>query len=247
MKKIFTTAILSSIALFSFGQGSLALLDTNDVNVTGTIIAIPIATNASHTQEILVTNTSLTSKTYKVRRTIFTMDATDATQFCWGGLCYGYSTNLSSLTLTVAPGDTVDFVGNGFHAIFNSGPNAVTRFVHYQFFDNANTNDSSGVTLQYNGFVGVNELAKAEGNISSAFPNPATAMVSIKYDMNQYAQNARLELFNMLGKKVKAIELTDKQGVAKIDVSEMTPGVYFYTFVINDKAIATKKLVISEK
>lgn len=247
MKKIFTTLFIGFTAIAGFSQSSLILLDENNNVVNSTIIDINIAPSTSHTEEIFVTNTSGSPKNYRVRRTIWTMDAGDATQFCWGGLCYAFTTNLSSLTKAVNPADTVDFAEGGFHGLFNAGPAMVTRTVHYKFYDDANSADSSTVVLRYNASVGVDEHAKADGNLGNAYPNPGNALISIKYDMNQLAQSGKIVFHDMLGKKVKEVELTDKQGTAKINVSDMNAGVYFYTFEVNDKAIATKKIVISQK
>jgi hypothetical protein len=216
------------------------------MNITGSIKDINITPGSSHTAEIWVTNTAASAKTYKVRRTILSMDAGDLTQFCWGGLCYGYTTNTSSLTVTVNPGDTIDFVENGFHALFSAGSANVTRTVHYQFYDMADNADSSGVTMRYNSVVGVSENSRV-ASISNAFPNPASAAVSLKYDLNGQSGKARIVMYDMLGKKVKDTELTDRAGTARISVAELNAGVYFYTLMVEDKAITTKKLVISSK
>ena len=180
-------------------------------------------------------------------RTIYTVYAGDLTQFCCGGLCYTYTQNTSSQTLVCDPGDTLDFVENGFHAIFQSGPAMVTRLVHYQFYDVANNNDSTGITIRYNAVVGVNESARPVATIGNAFPNPAAAVTAIKYDMSEFAGKGKIVLHDMLGKTVKEIELADKAGTAKINVAELNAGVYFYSFVVDDKVVATRKLVVSSK
>ena len=51
----------------------------------------------------------------------------------------------------------------------------------------------------------------------------------------------------MVGKIVKETELTDKKGTAKINVDDLNSGIYFYSFIVDGKAISTKKLVISSK
>lgn len=246
MKKILTSALLLG-SMIGFGQSSMVLMDDMKMNVSSTIIDVNMTTNSAHTQELLVTNTSSSAKSYKVRRSILAVDPSDLTQFCWGGLCYGYTTNVSSMTLTVNPGDTVDFVGNGFHAIMNTDGVVMTRTVHYQFYDVANANDSVGVTIRYNVVAGIAENTKADGTISNAFPNPANSLVTVKYAMNAYSEKGQIVFYDMLGKKVKDIELTEKEGQAKINVSDLNQGVYFYSFLIDGKAITTKKLVISGK
>lgn len=246
MKKILTL-VLSCFVIAGFSQSAIKLLDENDALIDGTIVDINMTPSSSHTEEVFVTNTGSTAEVFKVRRTVLMVDASDATQFCWGGLCYGFTTNVSSLTLTINPGDTLGFVDGGFHALYTTGSAVGTRLVHYNFFDNTDSNDSTGVTLRYNVSVGINESVKADGNIYNAFPNPATALISVKYDMNQYADKGKIVFHDMLGKKVKELELTDKQGTAKISVADLNAGVYFYTLMVNDKAIATKKIVVSQK
>lgn len=247
MKKIITSFSLIAISLFSFGQTSLLVLDDVDNNISNTIFDVNILANTTITTELLATNTDVVSHTYKCRRTIFTMDATDSTQFCWGGLCYNWGSNLSSVSLTIAPGDTVDFAALGFHAIFRSKLATAQRTVHYQFFDTSNINDSTGVTLRYNFSTGVEEMEKVGGSISNAFPNPANLVVSMKYDINESSQKGQIVFYDMLGKSVKEIALNDKKGTAKINVDDLNSGVYFYTFLVDGKAISTRKLVVSSK
>ena len=248
MKKIITSIAFIIISLFTFGQFSLDVLDhSNSNNISNTIFDVNIGANTSLITEFYVTNTDSVSHTYKCRRTIFTIDATDSTRFCWGGLCYNWPTNLSSQNLTVAPGDTLDFSDLGFHAEFVSKLATITRTVHYQFYDIANITDSTGITIRYNSTVGVDEMDKIGGSISNAFPNPANSTVSMKYDINEFSQKGTIVFFDMLGKSVKEIALTDKKGTAKINVDDLNPGVYFYSFLVDGKAISTKKLVISSK
>ena len=245
MKKIFTSLSLLSCIIYGYSQ-NIVLLDDNINVISNTIVDINIAINSNSTKEILVKNAALFSDTIKVVRTIYTVDGADLTQFCWGGLCYLYTTNTSSLSLTIPSGDTVNFAqGNGFHAIFNAGAACVTRYVHYKFYNMHNYSDSTGVTLRYLCATGVDELSKESGVIGDAYPNPTNSLVSIKYNVNEFSEKGQLVFYDMLGKSVKKITLNDKQGEAKINVADLNAGIYFYTLMVNDKAISTKKLVIS--
>lgn len=247
MKKIITSIAFVAASLFSFGQFSLDVLDDTENDISNTIFDVYIGPNASVITEFIVTNTDTVSHTYKCRRTIYTIDSMDSTRFCWGGLCYGWTTNLSSQTKTITPGDTIDYSEMGFHAEFVTDLATITRTVHYQFYDIANITDSTGVTIRYNSTVGVDEMEKIGGTISNAYPNPANLMVSMKYDINEYSQNGSIVFFDMVGKQVKEIVLNDKKGTAKINVDDLNSGIYFYSFLVDGKAISTKKLVISNK
>ncbi|MCX6295128.1 MAG: T9SS type A sorting domain-containing protein [Bacteroidetes bacterium] len=252
MKKIITTFCLVLAGVFSFAQGSLRVLDDLGANVSNTIYDVNIMANSSVTTEFLVYNSDTIAHTYKCRRTIFTKDITDSTQFCFGGLCYNWNSNLSSASLTVAPGDTVDFAGFGFHAIFNSKLATITRAVHYRFYDTLTYPtslfyDSTGVTIRYNFSTGIEDKVKTGGSISNAYPNPTSSVVSMKYDISDYSQNGQIIFYDMLGKSVKTIALSDKKGIAKINVDDLNSGIYFYSFLVDGKAISTRKLVVSSK
>lgn len=247
MKKIITSIAFVTASLFGFGQFSLDVLDDSENEISNTIFDVNIGPNESLITELIVVNTDSVSHTYKCRRTIYTIDPTDSTRFCWGGLCYNWPTNLSSLSLAIAPGDTIHYSDFGFHAEFISKMATITRTVHYQWYDIANITDSTGVTIRYNSTVGVDEMTKIGGTISNAFPNPANLTVSMKYDINEYSQKGSIVFYDMVGKIVKETELTDKKGTAKINVDDLNSGIYFYSFVVDGKAISTKKLVVSSK
>jgi len=247
MKKIITSIALVTVSIFSFAQSLDVLNHSTKVDVSNTIFDVSIGANTSLITEFYVTNTDAASHTFKCRRTIFTVAADDSTRFCWGGLCYNWGTNLSSQNLTVAPGDTMDFADFGFHAEFVTKMSTSTRTVHYQFYDITNPNDSTGVTIRYNSTVGVDEMDKIGGTISNAFPNPANMSISVKYDINEFSNTGTIVFFDMLGKEVKEVVLSDKKGTAKINVDDLKAGIYFYSFMVDGKAISTKKLVVSSK
>ena len=93
----------------------------------------------------------------------------------------------------------------------------------------------------------LNLVAKIGGTISNAFPNPANFSVSMKYDITEFSHKGQIVFYDMLGKAVKEIALSDKKGTAKINVDDLNAGVYFYSFLVDGKAISTKKLVVSSK
>ena len=141
--------------------------------------------------------------------------------------------------------DTLDFAGGGFHAIFVSGLSSMCRLVNYHFYDPNNVNDSSSVTIRYCSTLGVNELASNANTVSDAFPNPATSVVSVKYNVNTDTGKSYIALYNVLGNELKQIALTTKQGETKINTDELDNGIYFYSLITDHKIVATKKLVVS--
>jgi len=246
MKKIVFSLIVLSSSVLAFGQ-SFVVMDSNEVVVSNSIVDIVLNPSSTNTTEILVNNTSGIDKSVRVLRTVLNIDALDLTQYCWGGLCYGASTNLSNLFLNIVSEDTVAFVDGGFHAVFNSGPECLTRLVHYRFFDSINNNDSTGVTLRYICTVGINENTNENVRLSDVYPNPVNAISSINYKFDNSFGTAKIVFYNVLGKEVKQIALTAKEGTEKIMKGEFEEGIFFYSVVVDNKTIATKKFVVTSK
>jgi hypothetical protein len=104
--------------------------------------------------------------------------------------------------------------------------------------------DKVSVVVNYiSGFLGLNDLIEESISLSNAYPNPANYETSISYNIEQLA-DARIIIHNLLGSEVKNIELNDSEGIAKINVSDLREGVYFYSLMIDEKLFETRKLMI---
>jgi hypothetical protein len=86
-------------------------------------------------------------------------------------------------------------------------------------------------------------FANEQISISSIFPNPATTVASIKYNMNS-AVDAKIVLCNVLGSVLGEYRLVKDANQLNIATSELTPGVYFYTLSINGSSMVTKKVIV---
>jgi len=75
-------------------------------------------------------------------------------------------------------------------------------------------------------------------------PNPANAEVTFKYTFAAGTKTANISLFNVLGSKVKTLELSAHLETAMLDVTDLNPGVYFYTLNIDGVNKFSRRLVI---
>ncbi|MDO5655105.1 MAG: T9SS type A sorting domain-containing protein [Flavobacteriaceae bacterium] len=98
---------------------------------------------------------------------------------------------------------------------------------------------------QYDGYVdnylittslSVNDLA-AERGVSTLYPNPARAHVTVKLSENFNAANTKATLTNVSGKQVGSFE-----NINNINVSHLPAGVYILTLT-DGKQTETKKLI----
>ncbi|MGE0636532.1 MAG: T9SS type A sorting domain-containing protein [Bacteroidia bacterium] len=234
MKKIATLLLAIFSSVFSFAQNYeftyLALDQWADVNTM-------------MTGRAYIKNLTSSSVNMKVKRIEHSVVANTVNYFCWD-VCYGPSTDISVNALTVAAGDTI----TDFYADYEPSGNAGTSHIQYCFFNQADQNDSICVNAYfYASPTGVETLMYADANtLSSAYPNPADGSTKINYTLRNEARSAKIELHNILGAKVKTIDLKEKFAAVEIQLSGLESGVYFYSLIVDHKTIASKKLVVAK-
>jgi len=75
-------------------------------------------------------------------------------------------------------------------------------------------------------------------------PNPFRGMTTIEYKLPLKANNPSLIIYNMEGKQIKTIALTDRSGNVNFDGSNLTSGTYVYTLNANGEQLAQQTMVI---
>jgi hypothetical protein len=76
------------------------------------------------------------------------------------------------------------------------------------------------------------------------YPNPVSDFANIDYSVHNEAVDAQIILHNILGNLVGTYTLPGLDTKAKISALELPAGVYFYTLVVNDEGVMTRKLII---
>ena len=74
------------------------------------------------------------------------------------------------------------------------------------------------------------------------FPNPTSDYVFVEYSIKEYAQ---LEIMDILGNVVRTIDLFES-GKERIDVTDLSKGIYFGSLIYNGEIIKTNKLIINK-
>jgi hypothetical protein len=249
MKKIFTIISLTALSFFGYSQ-SIQLFE-GTTNVTNTTITKPIQAGDMVYDDIEIRNVSSSAINFLVQRVIVNppLDSMCNLYFCTGILCYAPSWNVvfnEPGTGNALAASSSLTGSNGLIPHLDVGPNCCDLYVLYKVYNTLLPNDTAKVTIHYQCVSGINDHKKG-GAISTAYPNPANDFVSLKYNVSEFSQEAKIVFYDMLGKAVKEVVLDDKHGLAKINVSGLTSGVYFYSFVVDNVAITTRKIVISAK
>ena len=189
-----------------------------------------------------IKNDAAEAKDVKVKKVIAAGDTLAGTvnTFCWG-LCFPPTTYVSPFEQTLEPGATSDL----FYGDYNPHTVIGISKIMYVFFDINNVNDSVAVTVEYNASpASIGDELLSLVKFSDAYPNPAINVVNVDYSIPGTVNHAEVVISNMLGSKVKAVELNDFSGKARIEVSELLNGIYFYSLIADDQLILTRKFVI---
>ena len=96
------------------------------------------------------------------------------------------------------------------------------------------------------GYVGLKDLATSENIYFKVYPNPSAGV--FYYDYNSEENNnssATLTIIDMLGKVIIKGEINSNNSTGKIDLSELTNGIYFINVSTATKQLFNNKLSVN--
>ena len=79
----------------------------------------------------------------------------------------------------------------------------------------------------------------------SVYPNPSRGQLTVQVT-GLLGQDYKLRLANILGREVRLLALRPEQastGLA-VDLTGLPAGLYFYSLLVNDKVVSTKRLTL---
>ena len=92
--------------------------------------------------------------------------------------------------------------------------------------------------------VSVQESTKQQFKFT-IYPNPTTNKININYELfNDYLTT--LEVFDVIGNRVKTVEVSNSKNTISIDLSNLSNGIYYCQFLSNGLKIGGDKLVIEK-
>ncbi len=87
-----------------------------------------------------------------------------------------------------------------------------------------------------------NQQTKNSESKIKVYPNPTSGLIEIESSVD--LENATMEIYSLLGKKVKVIRLNNKH--SSVDLSDLSQGIYIYRVVNNNSVIAVNKIIINK-
>ena len=95
-------------------------------------------------------------------------------------------------------------------------------------------------------YLGVNDVFTYPQATLSIFPNPFKESAQITYDFSPVTvfMDARITLYDVMGKEIKTIHLEENKGIIGITKGNLASGIYFYSLVVDGKRLITEKLEV---
>ncbi|KAA5549514.1 T9SS type A sorting domain-containing protein [Adhaeribacter rhizoryzae] len=97
----------------------------------------------------------------------------------------------------------------------------------------------------------LNATASVDGGLTkptlSVYPNPTRGIIEIQLDQAKN-ESYKITLSNTIGQVVKTIKVPEQalSSKIKLDLSTYPAGIYFYSLLVNDKMVETKRLILQQ-
>ncbi len=231
--------LLVSIFLAFFGAAQAQVLTASNY-----ILTVSDPGNQTALESFArIQNNSTNAMNVQVERTVINLPAGMDELFCFGIYCNPPGTASTSYNTLINPGAQ----NSTFKADVLPNGNCGTATIKYNFYDIDTPSDSVAITLNF-AFctVGLNENAESFG-MSRPLRNPADQFTVFAYNLQNDNSGDKLLVYNMLGSLVKTMDVTGKSGSLVLSTSDLKPGVYFASYLSNNKVKNSYKLVVAHR
>ena len=113
----------------------------------------------------------------------------------------------------------------------------------YYYVMVTDSNGCSSQSLPYT-YTGIEELIKNNGIY--IYPNPTKETITITFDQ-PISNEGTVEIWNIMGSKIVTNTIPKNYAEQKVNVSNLTSGIYFYVIKVNGEKFSSGKLTIINK
>ncbi|HNW91031.1 MAG TPA: T9SS type A sorting domain-containing protein [Bacteroidales bacterium] len=244
MKKIILLTFGLLILFFNGSAQNLTLSKNSNSVANGDTLTFTGGLTTTIAAIVDVKNNSADTLSVKCKRTHIDVIHESENSICWGGSCWPITESVTPDPTIMNPGAT----SSEFSGDYKANGVAGISIIRYTFFNISDANDTVCFIAKFVSLAdfGLNETSNSL-MIGGVYPNPADKACFIDYILPVAENNAKIIITDMVGNEVKIIPVKEKEGKMRIATYDMPEGVYFYSFIINNKAHYTKKLVVAHQ
>jgi hypothetical protein len=244
MKKIFYLLVFMGMSSLLSAQNVTLSYLGNPVNANDTVF-VPVGrvdVGLEYVASFAMHNTTSNPINLRAAKEAINLVAGAEVSICMAGICAEPHVDTTPPDLfylleggATAPADVfaVHYKPNG--QLGNST-------IRVTLFNADNVSDNIIFYVIYGTELGIT-TTKTMVNQITAYPNPATNRVTIKYSLGKNAP-AKLVLKNLMGTTLYTTPLNAGSDNVSIDVSQYASGIYFYSLLIDERIVSTKKLLV---
>ncbi len=220
-------------------------LEARQVRVLSENLEFTGKIGASIRKSIIIQNESNEVKEYALKFLRGNIGSSQNIKLCIGELCLDPRKDLAKIKLTLQPNEIL----TDMYLEFDLGITETKGNFDLHFTNTENLRDVFLIEAVYNVFN-----PNAEGNatvhkdisVGSVYPNPSNRVAQIDYEFQNPSALAKISINSFIGNPIAEFQLDPYQKSLVINVSDLNPGVYFYTLFVDNKNIMTKKFVVKK-
>jgi hypothetical protein len=199
--------------------------------------------NTSQRKSLILQNESNQTKEYILKFMRGNIASSQNVKICLGNTCYDPKKDLAKVKLSLKPGE----IYTDLYLEFDLGITEAKGTFDMHFANTENLRDVFIIESVYhveNPNMDGDEINNEEIKLGSVFPNPATRIAQLDYEIKKPQINARIVVNSFIGNPVFDLKLNPNEKSIILNVTDLNPGIYFYTLIVDNKNIVTKKLVV---
>lgn len=235
---LFSLGIFFSISGV-YAQKVLELYSKQDSLISNgdTIVVMGTPQTAELTAYVNVKNITATTLEVTCRKWVISSIQGSSNVFCWANLCYPPNVSESQV-LYIQPNTVVsDFSGHYY-------PNGVSGISVIMYTFDPRGGDTAWVYVKYDA-TGQSVPSNSASVLLKPYPNPASKEVYIPYKITN-SNNAYIELYDLLGKKILTQTIHNNSGFISIPVTKLKEGIYLVQLISDKKIIGTERIIVKK-
>lgn len=198
--------------------------------------------NTTQRKSLILQNESEESTSYYLRYLRGNIGSSQNILVCLGETCFDPREDLSQIKIDLEPGE----IFTDLYIEFELGITPTKGTFDLHFFNTSNSRDAFVIESVYN-VMGDNpseQVSHKDVDMGSIYPNPSVRSAQLDYKIKNPDANVRVVINSFIGNPIYDFSLDPVQETLVIPVTDLNPGTYFYTLIVDNKNIVTKKLYV---
>ncbi|WP_209330642.1 T9SS type A sorting domain-containing protein [Lunatimonas salinarum] len=199
--------------------------------------------NTKQRKSLILQNDSDQVKEYFLKFTQGNIGSSQSMKVCLDNNCYNPIKEPHRIKIKLNPGE----IFTDLYIEFDLGIIATRGTFDLHFFNTENSRDSFIIEGVYN-VEASNEdsFVHKDFELGGVYPNPTNRVAQLDYKIKNPSVSARVVVTSFIGNPIYDFRLDPVQYSLEINVTDLNPGVYFYTIIVDNKNLVTKKLFVNK-